>query len=254
MPIRANENLFPGINPHLNSYLQSEGGGWESFHAEHIIVIARMLDQLLPENYYAVAERSLQISEIGLSALSETLEDNMLAAVVIYEIVEDNMPGQAVTRLELLSPANKPPHAHNRQYAAKRLQTLHSGLNLVEIDYLHEQRPVLNVLPGYPDNEPGAFPYHIIVSDPRPTLEEGRAIVYGFGVADPLATITLPVAGDDTITLDMGAVYTRTYEGVRLYRIVVDYGQEPVNFDRYHPADREKIRQRMAEIAQDHAG
>lgn len=33
-------NLYPGVNAHLNSFLQSEGGGWESFHAQYLVMIA----------------------------------------------------------------------------------------------------------------------------------------------------------------------------------------------------------------------
>jgi len=29
MPIRADRNMYPGINPHLNSALQQSGGGWQ---------------------------------------------------------------------------------------------------------------------------------------------------------------------------------------------------------------------------------
>jgi hypothetical protein len=32
MPIHTRKNLYQGVNAHLHSYLQQEGG-WESFHA-----------------------------------------------------------------------------------------------------------------------------------------------------------------------------------------------------------------------------
>jgi hypothetical protein len=288
MAFHSEQNLYPGINPHLNSYLQSEGGGWESFHAEHIIAMARTLDQILPSNYYAVAEKSLQISEIGLAAesqrrtrpdvsvyqygdipekstvsssavtaptavlaLTETLEDedDILSGVVIYELVDRQVPGHIITRLELLSPANKPPQAYYRQYMAKRLQTLRSGVALVEFDYLHHQRPILATLPSYPDHDDGAYPYMILVSTPYPTLEKGRVSLYGFGVDDRLPVVSIPLSGDDKVMLNLGAVYTRTYEGVRLYRMVVDYEQEPADFDRYHETDQKRIQQQMTEIA-----
>ena len=287
-PIRSEQNLYPGINPHLNSHLQSEDGGWESFHAEHIVAMARILDQCLPDHYYAIAEKSLQISEFGLATdtrnrirpdvsiyrsegatrasptshssatnpiaildLEETLdeEDDLLTAVVIYELVNNQTPGRIVTRLELLSPANKPPQAHYRQYLAKRRQTLRSGLNMVEIDYLHEQRPILKILPSYSDGDAEAYPYTILVSNPHPTPEAGNLTIYGFHAVDPLPTVVIPLSGADNVVLDFGEVYRRAYEGVRFYQVIVDYAQEPIRFATYSPLDQERIRRRMSEIA-----
>jgi hypothetical protein len=193
------KNRYPGVNPHLNSFLQSEGGGWESFHARHVIDIASALDNLLPDNYYAIAEKSLQISELGFgsesrrtrpdisifqrgelsvtptyssAATSPTItlplayvledEDDYLTSVVIYEIEGGRFPGIPVTRIELLSPANKMPHAYYRQYLIKRLETLRGGLCLVEVDYLHETRPVITKLPDcrqYPAPNARRRPY-----------------------------------------------------------------------------------------------
>jgi hypothetical protein len=61
MAIRSKTNLYPGINPHLNSALQQVEGDWQSFHAYHIIKIADTLNEILPEAYYAKPEQSLQI-------------------------------------------------------------------------------------------------------------------------------------------------------------------------------------------------
>ena len=54
-------NPYKGINAHLQSYLQSESGGWASFHARHITHLADNLDSQLPANYYTLVEKSLQI-------------------------------------------------------------------------------------------------------------------------------------------------------------------------------------------------
>jgi hypothetical protein len=54
--------LYPGINPHLNSALQQHGGDWKSFHAFHLVHIAGVLNRIMPLNYSAKAEESLQIS------------------------------------------------------------------------------------------------------------------------------------------------------------------------------------------------
>ncbi|MFN8375191.1 MAG: DUF4058 family protein [Anaerolineae bacterium] len=61
MPIRARKNLYNGINAHLHSHLQHESGGWEVFHASHIIDLGRAIDALLPPGYLVDPEKGLQI-------------------------------------------------------------------------------------------------------------------------------------------------------------------------------------------------
>jgi hypothetical protein len=289
MSIYADVNLYPGVNPHLNSFLQSDGGGWESFHTRHINDLAIAIDSALPQAYYAVAEKSLQISAYDLesgnivgkpirttpdvtlyqtaatsrttpssSASIPTLtfpvaeafaDEEYLAGIVIYRLDEGKLPGVPVTRIELLSPGNKPLGNHYWHYLSKRQETLKSGLRLVEIDYLHETRPVIQRIPSYRDRQSGAHPYTIIVSDPRPNPEEGPTQVYGFGVDDPLPIIAIPLADADYVTLDFGAVYHQTFASLKLFRLIVDYEQAPEHFERYSEADQALIRQRMATIA-----
>ncbi len=255
--------------------MQQKGGGWEPFHPRHINDLQAELDTVLPPNYYAVSEKSLQISEAAFDASRTTKpdvsifrdrsttrsptataattptatlpllledEDDYLSSVVIYEVDVGRVPGRPVTRIEVLSPSNKPPAADYRHYQALRLYTLRSGMALVEIDYLHKSRPVLPMLPSYRDRDPDAFPYMVIVSTPHPTPEEGYADYYGFGVLDPLPTVTIPLAEQDTVAVNLGLVYNASFEKVRLFSRVVDYSQDPVDFDSYTEADRAKIR------------
>jgi hypothetical protein len=284
MPIHSDQNLYPGINAHLNSFLQQEDGGWESFHADHISQLRQALDAVLPSNYYAVSEKSLQVSEMGLNVelshrtrpdvtvfqtrslntlaaspaavptatlpLSDVLdeEDDYLSSIVIFEFESGKLPGRPVTRIELLSPANKPGNAYYRQYVAKRRATLQAELCLVEIDYLHETRPLLYQFPSYPEGEEGAFPYLVLVSDPRPKLQEGHLDFYGISIDKPLPLVSIPLAGSDRITLNLNDAYQKTFENARLYRLVVDYAEEPVHFGRYQPDDQMKIRSLLEEI------
>jgi hypothetical protein len=289
MPIHSDKNLYPGINAHLNSFLQQEDGGWESFHADHIGQLRQALDAVLPSNYYAVSEKSLQVSETGLNAesshrtrpditvfkthsssifsgspasaptatlpLSDVLdeEDDYLSSIVIFEFESGKLPGRPVTRIELLSPANKPGNAYYRQYIAKRRATLQAELCLVEIDYLHETRPLLHQFPSYPDGEQGAFPYLVLVSDPRPKLQEGHLDFYGVSVDKSLPLVNIPLAGNDRIVLNLNEAYQKTFENTRLYRLVVDYAEEPVHFERYLPDDQMKIRSLLDDIRRAHA-
>jgi hypothetical protein len=142
MPIQAARNLFAGVNPHLNSLLQTPGTPdlislWEGFHAAHIGYLADTLNQTLPSTYYAVSEQSQQ-----------STEDPYFSSIVIRE----QQSGDVVTRLELLSPANKPGYAAYHAYRQKRIETLLTGVPLVEIDYLHETSPIQDRVPVYPDD------------------------------------------------------------------------------------------------------
>lgn len=278
MPIHSERNLYPGVNAHLNSYLQAEPGGWKSFHAEHIVDLARVINEHLPPGYFTRSEMSLQIeavaddpdqprltipdvtiyhgTRIGRTPsapsaiavpdlqvpLVETLEDEeTLTGLVIYQVVQGGTPGRPLTRIELLSPSNKLRGSHYEQYLVKRASTLRSGLTLVEIDYLHETRPITQRIPSYPDRMPGAAPYAVLVSSPKPNFEQGKTDIYLRGVDQALPTIKVLLAGDDSVAIDLGEAYRRTFEQSLFYPMVVDYAAEPMNSDRYHAEDQTRI-------------
>lgn len=234
------ENLYAGINPHLNSALQQRGGGWKSFHTAHLMHIFEVLDSNLPDHYYAVPESSLQES---------LLEEDELNGLVIYRVEQDGSTGKPVTRIELLSPANKPAGSHYGTYMFKRNQTLNIGLRLVEVDYLHERRPLVDSIPSYAENAENAYPYHIIVSDPRPTIIEGTMDVYGIGMLDKLPQINIPLDNDDLIQVDFSALYNQTFSKRPFYRRV-DYTHEPINMMTYTPQDQSRIRDMMQDLAE----
>jgi hypothetical protein len=273
MPIASHQNPYPGVDAHLNSFLQQDGGGWESFHSVHIAHLYEMLDSTLPPNYYVAAEKSLQIGALGFdretsrryrpdlaiyqhaptetssrfSATTPTAtlplvevqddDENTFTSIVIYETQEGKYPGKPVTWIEILSPANKPPGSSAVQYSLKRRQTLRSGLSLVEIDYLHQSRPINPLLPSYPDGDDGAYPYMVLISTPADEQVE----FYGFHVDSPLPIISIPLAGKERTEIDFGKLYRQTAEH-RIFRIVVNYEDDPVNFTGYKHEDRAKIR------------
>lgn len=245
MAIRADRNLYPGVNPHLNSFLQQPNGGWKGFHNLFLAQIYAALEQRLPAAYYVANEQSLQIG---------IYDAEYVASLVIYRMVEGGFPGEPVTRIELLSPANKAPGSDYALYLMKREETLYSGLRLVEIDLLHERRPILRAVPSYPDREANASPYSITINDPRPTFQQGMARIYTFGVLDPLPALDIPLDDDDTVTVDFGAAYHATVNNSRLFRsILVDYEQLPAPFDAYAPDDQQRIREFMAKLADEMA-
>ena len=85
MPIRRQTNLYPGINPHLNSTLQQKGGDWRSFHTYHIIHIAGYLNQHLPDAYVAKPEKSLQIGTYNGESLPVLTSSPQSDVLVIRE-------------------------------------------------------------------------------------------------------------------------------------------------------------------------
>lgn len=284
MAVRSAKNLYPGVNPHLNSFLQTDDGGWESFHAELIVQIRQYLDSHLPEGYLALAEKSLQVREItppittttrtrpditvyqspvvgssavaipataptDVLALMPTLEEEeFLTGVMIYQTGEGSPYGKPITRIEVLSAANKPNHPYHARYHVKRMETLHSAIRLVELDFLHETPPILATLATYSDKKGESFPYYIIVTDPRPTFEQGQIFFYGIEILDPIPAVNVPLAGVDRVVVDFGEIYHRVYESLRMVQVIVDYETEPVNFHKYSLANQQQIRATMADI------
>jgi hypothetical protein len=291
MPIHSRKNLYRGVNAHLNSYLQNTRGQWKSFHSEHIIDLRKAVDLSLPPGYVALSEQSLQIEYAlttsaiivpdmtiarqvprtapapvtsaltpTVASIEMTVEQSMkeldeydLSAVAIYKLTEAGELGKPCTLLELLSPANKPPHAAHEEYLYKRNQALRNGLRLVEIDYLHQTASLLNHVPSYPDRHPGSFPYAIVVSDPRPSTHEGKTFVFGFHADDPIPVVSIPLEGADTFVLDFGRVYNTTYEARQYHVLIVDYARLPLHFESYDALDQGRIQARMSMIREEHA-
>ena len=97
-----------------------------------------------------------------------------------------------------------------------------------------------------------AFPYHIIVSDPRPTFERGETKVYSFGVLDPLPMINIPLEDSDSVTVAFTEIYNTTFVERPFWRLV-DYEQEPIHMESFSPNDQQAIRDTMSQIAEAHS-
>jgi hypothetical protein len=288
-PINPVKNQYRGINAHLHSFWQSEGG-WDSFHTNHIADLMREMNKhLFPLGYVADIERSLQIrrysepagkpeSDITIydrnpahrehqlpprittveavaipEAISLNEEISPYRAVAIYEYVPGKLPyGKPVVWIELLSPSNKPGGQDAGNFRDKRIKLLESGIVFVEIDYLHESPLTLDYFPLYRKGRSGSHPYHhpyhIVVVDPRPKVEDGWLYPYHANVDYDLPTITIPLNGNDIFEVDMDAVYQITLSATPYHRLFVDYTQLPLNFDRYSPDDQARILNRMIAV------
>ena len=297
-PIRSIQNQYLGINAHLHSYWQAEGG-WNRFHGNHIADLMRLLSaELLPMGYVAELEPSIQIRYLdapdsdpesdvtiygrdpvrpfeaagiiepapglrvlpALEVLADPLEsEKELSAVAIYEIAQaDRDDGTPVAWIELLSPANKGNGPDAKTYRQKRAKLVRSGLVFVEIDYLHESGSTLQQIANYhvrkgngtlPED---AHPYRIAVIDPRPSYIEGRAYIAEFDVDELIPTVPIPLNADDILNFDFGNPYRKTFEETLYGWRLVDYSQLPLRFDRYGPADKQRIAQRMLAVINAH--
>jgi hypothetical protein len=189
---------------------------------------------------------------LGATAIPiiETMDvdpEMLLNAVVIYRVNEDELTGRPITRIQLQSPTNKPPHDGYERYREKRNSTLQSAMPLVEIDYLHQTPPVMKGVAPYP--QAGAHAYRIVVSDPRPALQYGVSAVYEFDVDAPIPKADIPLENTEVVRqFDFGVPYTVTYENTVTYPRMVDYARTPLRFDTYSPDDQRRILQRMAAV------
>lgn len=288
MAIHSRKNQYFGINAHANSLLQDPDFGWQSFHHDHITDLTRAINDVLPSGYIAISERSLQIQEwhaadstgqvrypqpdvtvferersrtqfsvfvpfhsIGtITPVIETMDisDDELGATVIYKIQESARRGKPITRIELLSPANKPPQSGYPQYRDKRNTTLRSGMPLIEIDYLHQQPSVNKSLASYPQAA-DSHPYNVIVNYPQPSIYDGFSQTITFDVDEVIPKFDIPLDEGHRVTdFDLNKVYNFTF-GQALDLITdTDYEVLPMRIETYSEVDQARIRRRMQTI------
>lgn len=194
-PIRAIKNQYTGINAHLHSLWQADGG-WDEFHAAHVIYLANALKiPLLPMGYTAGVQQSLQIrradtphgrpeadvliydtdpqrsyeplppSKSGYGLLVMPIAELLEAkeqgskdyhAIGLYQFAPGKRNrGEPIVWIELLLPSNKPGGQNAAYYREKVLKLLRSGIVLIEIDYLHESAPTFPSIPNYRPVENG---------------------------------------------------------------------------------------------------
>jgi hypothetical protein len=278
-PVRSIKNQYRGVNAHLHSILQAESK-WNRFHNYAIGKLMEVFKALvLPMGYTVEREESLQIRRVGddlprrpradLLILDRTPDRTIQAspmmrgqallleeldeedfeypyhAAVVYEILPTSE--EPVAWIELLSPGNKGSSKDAYTYIAKRRLILERGLVLVEIDLLHETPPTFERLPDYSQGEAGAYPYRILVIDPRPEYHEARVYLHEFGVDARLPMVDVPLNAGNIVTVDFDALYQKTFHD-GLYGHNLDYHEFPMNFDRYSAADQVRIANRMLAV------
>ncbi len=209
------------------------------------------LEPVRSTNTYTAPVASPQqlLLDIPIAFQFDRLSSKKYSAIAIYP-TDDR--GRPVAWVELLSPSNKPGGRDAGEYIDKSGKLVQAGIVLVEIDYLHESAPTLKGIPIYrarkgKPGQPGAHPYHIAVSDPRPEVEKGKTYVTEFDVDDPIPAVNIPLNAGDVLKFDFGKAYTKTFEEA-FYGDEVDYSQLPDHFDRYSEHDQIRIICRMLAV------
>jgi hypothetical protein len=292
MPIYAERNLYPGVNAHLNNYLQTVNRArWRGFHSAYITLLRMAIDQALPSGYVASEEESIQIDEInglGGSDSSMTIADvqiftatrnrspimadvlavatptvtlpltttldpeDSLSGIVILRLDETRLTTKPVALIELISPSNKRGGSHHALYLAKRSLMLRSDVCVVEVDFLQLSPSLLPDMTPLEVKAGKSLPYMILVNNPQPFYEEGTLDVYGFGVLDAIPRIRVPLAGKDSVIIDFAAIYQDVFEKTPLFQMTADYATDPPAFDRFTPADQSALSAFLADIRAQH--
>jgi hypothetical protein len=128
-----------------------------------------------------------------------------------------------VTTIEVLSLSNKTPGAHGRDlYLRKQKEVLGSKVHLVEIDLLRAGEHSTAVPLKRALLKTGRFDYHVCIHH-FDNLED--YFVYPILLRQKLPEIAIPLLpGDAPVTVDLQAVFDRTYD-TGPYRRRVRYGE-----------------------------
>lgn len=232
---------FPGMNPWLEHRHR-----WPDVHHTLIIYVREaLLPRVSPKYYIAVEERVYRVEGGGMefvgnpdhsivdpgppSEVRDGVRMRRLPVSVhipVHEEVRESylevrrVDGEEViTVIEILSYDNKHPGRGRKRYEAKRARVLDSETNLVEIDLLRDERPML----VYGTRQMGDYRLLVSVASKRPVAD-----LYPFDVRDPIPLIRIPLKkGDLEPELDLGKVLHDLYDRAG-YERRIDYRKDPV--------------------------
>lgn len=236
------ENPYPGVNAHLNSFLQSPKlhhglPMWLSFRSLFLSLLVEHLNQNLPDGYIAFADKSIQLpAEIPD-------QPHIPRMIAIYESgLKNRRFGYVVCWIDMLMPED----LRHPAYADQRLQLVLNGASLVEINFAHESPAADKRIPRYPIHN-RSHAYHVAVFIPRPTSVAGRTALYEFGVGEAFPKFEFPLFDETIMNLEIGSVYNRTFTAGR-WSYFLDYTAVPERFDTYSAADQARIVDIMKKI------
>ncbi|MFQ5732293.1 MAG: DUF4058 family protein [Planctomycetaceae bacterium] len=251
---------FPGMDPYLESPVV-----WLDFHNALASEIRRVLNHSLPAPYYAQLEVRTEITwteaeirqprlpdvtvqrqsddrsggtavavaegiRTEVSPYWELIIEQDVAEVASVQIKDSNRDHEVVTAIEIVSPANKRPGVDRDKYLAKRREVIESSTSLIELDLLREgERPWTE--PQYAEQLSQLSPAPDYLAAVGRSWQRGLMTHYQLfptSLRDMLPVIPIPLREDDPeITLDLQAVFRRTYEGGPYARGAVNYAVPP---------------------------
>jgi hypothetical protein len=185
---------------------------------------AAMIPDARVETTKGKTSKPIKSSRNGSSALA--IAEPIIAPILLDEEIEEARleikhlkTGSLATVIEVMSPTNKIHGAEGRKsFLKKRLETLESKVNWVEIDLLRAGLPSLIPAGGLVRD------YCVAVAK---VGDRDRARFWPFNLRDPLPVVGIPLrAPDADVPLDLGAVLRTAYDRAA-YDLSVDYRRPP---------------------------
>jgi hypothetical protein len=211
----AMPSAFPGMDPYLE-----HPDIFPDFHDSFVTYLRESLQPHLPEPYYAAIGR---LAWIEVLVIHVPHDERIEPLVEIY--LGRGSARRLVTTIEVLSLTNKTPGERGRDlYLRKQQEILGSQVHLVEIDLLRGGHHTTAVPLDRLTAAAGSFDYHVSIHH-FDNLED--YFVHPFRLPEPLPAIAIPLLpGDPPVSLDLQAVFNRTYEAGP-YRREIDYRTAP---------------------------
>ncbi|MBI5648933.1 MAG: DUF4058 family protein [Chloroflexi bacterium] len=251
---------FPGMDPYLEA-----PDIWPDFHDRLAAAVSAILNDDLPEPYYARLQMRSELGVVLESGISHTIIPDILIAryptatpppteggVAVLERPRTRVsPGidlqvhhdpirhpfieirdaarghKLITLIEIVSPTNKRPGPDRRSYETKQREVLESDANLIELDLL---RSGMRLIPREVEIVVAELKCDYLVTVNRSATRESNSMgytLYPVKLRDALPCIPVPLAGQDPdVPLDLQICVQRAHrEGP--YLRAVDYSQPP---------------------------
>ena len=274
-------SIFPGMDPYLEAPWI-----WPDFHNSLADEIRRMLNQQLPNDYFAQLEAR---SELGIRAAKRIIapdvaiiesgrkrgpsqEDRGGVSVAVEEETEvstgirvefmdepvtitsvairnTQTANEVVTLIEILSPANKRSGADRDHYVQRMREILTgSSTSLIEIDLLRNGQRTWERSDIIDDylDDLGS-PTDYLVMTSRSWSRSG-ADMHPISICERLPVIAVPLRQNEPVVpLSLQTAFNRAYDGGPYRRGAVDYSKPP-----YPPLDESQEQWRAALMLRGH--
>ncbi len=201
---------FPGMDPFLE-----DDKRWQAFHPLLVHSLYQMLLPGLLDRYRArVGEREYASAEALFTSIVREEHKELFIEV------RQRADSRLITRIEVISPANKITAEGRRLYTEQRDEIKQMNANLVEIDLVLQGQTLIDCAR---DATP-TWDYAVVVT--RWTHPD-RYEIYSATLPKRLPRFRVPLASDDRDTvLDLQAAVARAYDQ-GAFNTVIDYTRDP---------------------------